>query len=142
MKQRRWPLSIREDAISASGRSTSVVVIQPAQSYMVIRCANRLGMVAEGTDAPSQAILIARYKRSLCLRVYTWGCSDVAELGIAPRGHVGGILNVNIAENSYAKVNRPCISTGVYFHTQRCAGVCELTMLHCCITVCLQHGDL
>jgi len=46
-------------------------------------------------------------------------------------------------DNSHATVScRPCISTGVQFHTQQFESIHKLTLSHCCNIVYLQHGDV
>jgi len=65
--------------------------------------------------------------------------SDVIDVIVITRRHVGGILSVNTDEvkmrkyeNSCSKVIfRPRISTGVQFHTQQLASIRKLMTLHC-----------
>ena len=62
--------------------------------------------------------------------------SDVIDVIVITRRHVGGILNMNrdgltcgILKKSYSKVIcKPCISTGVQVSTS----ICKFKTLHCC----------
>jgi len=76
----------------------------------------------------------------VCMR-----CSGVNDVIVITRRHVvnAGELKMRKYENSYPKViGRPCISTGVYFHTKQFVSTCTWVYVTLLQQVYLQHGAI